>query len=455
MNTLVLITWLLSSISSLLIVRIQSFSHPRQNRSCNLNLLKTKRNNLIKMVGGGDTEDNNDKNLKVVIAGAGVIGTSTAYYLSKNHPSCLESITVIDPTGSIAPAASGKAGGFLALDWNDHSPLGPLARRSFDLHQELANTFGSDTIMYRRLTCASVSVDQLGNQKRPSGKKLEGIEWVDDVATRIRPLGDENTIAQVHPKMLCDAMWSAVQECKDISSSLVNGKIIGPIYGGEGIENKSLIGAKLDDGTTIDADVILYACGPWTEYGNCMLGVKYHSAIIPTRPRVLNQSVFFDGFGDPEVYPRPDGTAYCTGFPDPAIRVTDFPGKEEVREEAIQTIVNAVRGASGSKDGGALGEDPELKQSCYLPTTLDGMPMIGEISDEKGCYVAAGHGCWGILLGPATGEAMASCRRMLPRGDNGSSLPLSQWTLVISMISHMPAPASQSRASQAAYRMPS
>ena len=36
------------------------------------------------------------------------------------------------------------------------------------------------------------------------------------------------------------------------------------------------------------------------------------------------------------------------------------------------------------------------------------MPMIGEVSNEKGCFVAAGHGCWGILLGPATGEAMAS-----------------------------------------------
>ena len=24
-----------------------------------------------------------------------------------------------------------------------------------------------------------------------------------------------------------------------------------------------------------------------------------------------------------------------------------------------------------------------------------------------GCYVAAGHSCWGILLGPGTGEAMA------------------------------------------------
>jgi hypothetical protein len=34
----------------------------------------------------------------------------------------------------------GKAGGFLALDWNDASPVGPLARTSYALHQQLAQT---------------------------------------------------------------------------------------------------------------------------------------------------------------------------------------------------------------------------------------------------------------------------------------------------------------------------
>ena len=138
-----------------------------------------------------------------------------------------------------------------------------------------------------------------------------------------------------------------------------------------------------------------------------MLGVKYHSAIIPTKPRVLNQSVFFDGFGDQEIYPLTDGTAYSTSFPNPALRVTEAPGEESVRKEAIQRIINSVRAASGGVNG-ALGNEPELEQSCYLPTTPDGLPMIGPSDDMEGRFVAAGHGCWGILLGPATGETMAS-----------------------------------------------
>lgn len=47
------------------------------------------------------------------------------------------------------------------------------------------------------------------------------------------------------------------------------------------------------------------------------------------------------------------------------------------------------------------------EQACFLPCTDDGIPVIGELPDVKGCYVATGHSCWGILNGPATGAAVA------------------------------------------------
>jgi hypothetical protein len=51
---------------------------------------------------------------------------------------------------------AGKAGGFLALDWNDSSPVGPLARLSYALHRELAQTLGVDT-GYREVRTFSVA----------------------------------------------------------------------------------------------------------------------------------------------------------------------------------------------------------------------------------------------------------------------------------------------------------
>ena len=68
----------------------------------------------------------------VIVCGAGVVGASVAYFLTRRGVA----VTVVERTG-VACAASGKSGGFLALDWCDGSPLGPLARASFALHAEL------------------------------------------------------------------------------------------------------------------------------------------------------------------------------------------------------------------------------------------------------------------------------------------------------------------------------
>jgi glycine/D-amino acid oxidase-like deaminating enzyme len=51
---------------------------------------------------------------------------------------------------------AGKAGGFLALEWQDGSGTGPLARRSFQLHSELAAELGADT-GYRRVRTLAVT----------------------------------------------------------------------------------------------------------------------------------------------------------------------------------------------------------------------------------------------------------------------------------------------------------
>ena len=46
-------------------------------------------------------------------------------------------------------------------------------------------------------------------------------------------------------------------------------------------------------------------------------------------------------------------------------------------------------------------------QACYRPVTLDGLPLMGALAGIAGAYVATGHSVWGMLNGPASGEAMA------------------------------------------------
>src|SRR5262245_28307379 len=90
--------------------------------------------------------------MRVVICGGGVIGACTAYFLSRRGVD----VIVVERT-EVAAAASGKAGGFLALDWCTGSALDALARRSFALHAALVDELGGDW-GYQRMTAYSGSV---------------------------------------------------------------------------------------------------------------------------------------------------------------------------------------------------------------------------------------------------------------------------------------------------------
>ena len=72
--------------------------------------------------------------MSTVIIGAGIIGTSTAYYLSQisENP-----IHLVEASPELFASASGYAAGFLARDWFIPS-LSALGELSFDLHKQLA-----------------------------------------------------------------------------------------------------------------------------------------------------------------------------------------------------------------------------------------------------------------------------------------------------------------------------
>ena len=76
--------------------------------------------------------------MATVIIGAGIIGTSTAFYLSQSPSTTSPSnIHLIESSPELFASASGFAAGFLARDWfsSSASTLGAL---SFDLHKRLA-----------------------------------------------------------------------------------------------------------------------------------------------------------------------------------------------------------------------------------------------------------------------------------------------------------------------------
>jgi glycine/D-amino acid oxidase-like deaminating enzyme len=339
---------------------------------------------------------------RVVICGAGVIGTSIAYFLSRMN---VEAV-VVESTG-VANAASGKSGGFLALDWCRGTPVDALARRSFALHEQLARTLASELNLdwgYRRLDTLSVAAS--AQRDFSSLAKLEAPKWIGRQAAVHARIGTEETTAQVHPAMFTRSMMTAAE---------ANGArlMAGVVEGVTLAEGGKRATGVIVDGETVAADAVVIAMGPWSILAcqwlplPAVYGLKGHSLVFrfePQDPRALFVELeTADGeIETPELLPRTDGTTYVCGLSseaslpvDPA-QVREEPGAPQRLHELIATVVPDLAKA-----------EVMAVQACFRPVTADGMPLIGAVPQVESAYVATGHSVWGMLNGPATGEAMA------------------------------------------------
>src|SRR5277367_3308082 len=115
--------------------------------------------------------------MTIIILGAGIIGTSTAYYLSQTQtPS---SIHLVEPSPTLFASASGYAGGFLAKDWFSPS-VAALGALSFEEHRRLAEEHnGREKWGYSRSTG---TIYTPGKGKTMGGKN--GTDWLRHGASR-------------------------------------------------------------------------------------------------------------------------------------------------------------------------------------------------------------------------------------------------------------------------------
>ncbi|KAL8200560.1 hypothetical protein R6Q57_011899 [Mikania cordata] len=342
---------------------------------------------------------------RVLVCGGGVIGVCTAYFLSKKGAA----VTLIEQS-SIAAAASGKAGGFLALDWCDGGSISSLARASFNLHRSLADELnGGESYGYRPLNTLSLSVTESKNPPR-GGRKSTVPGWIDGPVKSPRTIGTTETTAQVHPQLFTRKLVE--KAVADYGVEVVIGKVKS-VETGDG-----KITALVEGGGVIGGDAVVLAFGPWTSKFALLSsiirvhGLKAHSVVLePREMDAISAHALFLSYHpahggppmDPEIYPRPTGEVYVCGMSTEE-EVPDDPEQIEPNPDSIR-VLKRVAGTVSSH----LGEESRVKaeQACFLPCTDDSIPVIGEIPGMKGCYVATGHSCWGILNGPATGAAMA------------------------------------------------
>ena len=334
---------------------------------------------------------------RIVICGGGAIGAAIAWFAA-----CRGARPIVIERHEVANAASGKSGGFLALDWCRGTALDRLARRSFQLHAELAMELGNPW-GYRRL-------DTWGGYARETGAARGGAQrpWLSGKVTLASQLGSQKTTAAVEPRAFTTGLIDAARRH---GAEQRHGTVASLVRTAAG----AAAGVVLEDGETVAGDAVVIAMGPWSILATRWLplpaiyGFKGHSLIFRTGDAIGAEALFLEyeeAGGEvltPELFPRPDGTTWVCAVSgtgplpvDPA-QVTPDDGAHQ-RLEALCRTISPV-----------LAEAPIVaRQTCFRPVAEDGLPLIGAVPGVPGAYVATGHSVWGMLNAPATGEAMAA-----------------------------------------------
>jgi glycine/D-amino acid oxidase-like deaminating enzyme len=270
--------------------------------------------------------------MRVVICGGGVIGACMAYFLSQRRAE----VTVVERT-EVAAAASGKAGGFLALDWCAGTPLDALARRSFELHAALAHEMGNDW-GHRGMTAYSglIVTDSDSRRRKPSQ-----LNWLADGVVVTSRLGTPATTAIVHPLKFTSGMMRAAQRN---GATLQLGRVIGIV---RDTHEMTARGVQID-GSVLEADAVVIAMGPWSLLASewmslpAVYGQRSPSIVYNTGADVPPHALFLEcedqsGAVSIEVFPRADGSTHVTALSDIAPLPLD-PANVRPEPEAIDRL---------------------------------------------------------------------------------------------------------------------
>jgi glycine/D-amino acid oxidase-like deaminating enzyme len=332
---------------------------------------------------------------RIVICGGGAIGAAIAYFFSRRGAQ-----PIVIERHAIACAASGKSGGFLALDWCRGSSLDQLARRSFELHAELAAELGNPWGYRPLATYGGYAVEN--DTARGPGQR----PWLSGRVMITGRLGSPQTTAVVEPRAFTSGLMRAAQAH---GAELRHGTI------GELVRRPSgaVSGVALESGEIVEGDAVVIAMGPWSILATrwlplpAVFGYKGHSLVFETGETVPAEALFLEyheASGEilsPELFPRADGTtwvgAISSAGPVP-INPTDVV-PDAVAHARLEAMCQSI--------SPALAAMPIVaRQVCFRPVTEDGLPLIGRVPGVDGAYVATGHSVWGMLNAPATGEAM-------------------------------------------------
>ncbi|KAL6718291.1 hypothetical protein ACLMJK_004379 [Lecanora helva] len=372
--------------------------------------------------------------MPTIIIGAGIIGVSTAFYLSQSGKA--DDVHLMDASSEMFASASGNAAGFIARDWFTPS-LAELGQLSFDLHKQLAEDHNGYEKWGYSPSSGSSMEEQVAN----------GGDWLSEGASRsvaaamtngpertnrnpswlkhrqaLNVMSDGTSTAQVNPLLLCRFLLDECikrgvnlhQSTRPVSISRSSSGVLSSI---------NIIDIPTQAIKTLPCTELVITAGAWTPEVFCNLfpqskveipisSLAGHSLILQsphwpppkfdktdeTSPFVRQDchAVFTTGSApgyNPELFSRmPEGHIYLTG-----LNSSTYPLPKVAHERVIDQDSIAELKKTADK---LLGDDYTVVREsvCWRPVAKGGDPIICDLAEkgEANVFIAAGHGPWGI-----------------------------------------------------------
>ena len=344
----------------------------------------------------------------VVVVGGGVVGCAAAYYLAGEGLS----VTIVE-RDSVASHASGFAYGGLTPVMGIYidDPLVALSAYADELHAELAESLpeltGVDT-EYRAKPSLMLATRA---DEVPAIRELYewltehhggNIGWLEqrelrETEARLSPdipAGMFTDIShEVEPYKFTLAL---AQAAESRGAEFRNAQVTGlKLNGGGGVEK-----VVLGDDEIAAHDVVL-AMGPWSGEVGAWTGID-----VPIGP-LKGQLLRLAAPGDPLAISLSWSGNYATTKPDGLLWAGtteedagfDENPSAEGRDQIMASLVKVLPYLA----------DARLAQhtACLRPVAPDGLPIIGQVPNVPGAWLASGTGRKGILLGPGMGRVVA------------------------------------------------
>ena len=356
---------------------------------------------------------------EIVVIGGGVIGCAAAAILADRGAR----VTLVERS-VIGAGASGRNLG--AIQHPFDPVLAPLYRESLARYRALADdgsgfTIGAEPAGLLLLNRDADAAEAQARRQQEAVPELQPLLLSPDEVVLAEPSLRHGPAAvrlmtgyPIPPASATEA-WARLAE--ERGARLVLGSAARPV-----IESSTAVGVGLDDGSTLPADAILVAAGPWTPglvdpSGGwapirATWGVTLQLRLDGAAPRHIVEEDEVDTINRAEAATAralvdttsepPSLFSLASAGGVSTLGSTFLPNEPDPAAIAPLLLRRAVEFLPAI-EGAELIE----RRLCARPQSFDGRPLIGPIQGVDGLFVCAGHGPWGISTGPASAAMVA------------------------------------------------